>query len=290
MIRSPVKWVGSKAKIMTELVKHLPAAKRLVEPFAGSCSVMMNTDYPEYLIADINPDLINLYQQIQGDPHNFIEHARVLFSVSNDEESYYLLREQFRGGNLTQWDRAITFLYLNRHGYGGVCRYNKSGQYNVPYGKYKQPYFPKDEILAFTEKAKRATFVCADFRQTLSMVKSGDLVYCDPPYLPISKTANFSSYHTGGFSHNDHVDLTIDLMNLSESCAPVVISNCDTESARHLYHAFSIQSITAPRAVGNRTGGEATASEMIASRSPRIQDVNIGWLQRYEKTRSQDPA
>jgi len=280
MIRSPLKWAGSKAGIMAELVKHLPVAKRLVEPFAGSCSVMMNTDYPEYLIADINPDLINMYEAIRNCPAAFINHAALLFEKANSADEYYRRREEFRGNALSSWDRAVTFLYLNRHGYGGMCRYNKDGQYNVPYGKYKKPYFPKAEIMAFAEKSERATFVCADFRQTLSMVKSGDLVYCDPPYLPISKTADFSSYHTGGFSHNDHVDLVIDLMNISEDCAPVVISNCDTESARNLYYSFSIQSVTAPRAVGNRTGGEATASELIASRAPLVQDVNIGWMQR----------
>lgn len=268
MIRSPVKWVGSKAGIMAELVKYLPTGQRLVEPFAGSCSVMMNTDYPAYLVADVNHDLINMYRQIREAPYAFIAHAELLFQTANNSDEYYRRREEFRGDALTQWERAVTFLYLNRHGYGGVCRYNQKGQYNVPYGKYKKPYFPEVEILAFAEKAKRATFICGDFRKTLEMVGHGDVVYCDPPYLPISKTADFSSYHTGGFSHNDHVDLAIDLMNISEHCAPVVISNCDTESARNLYYSFSIQSVTAPRAVGNRTGGEATASELIASRSP----------------------
>ncbi|HHQ6580436.1 TPA: Dam family site-specific DNA-(adenine-N6)-methyltransferase [Serratia fonticola] len=280
MIRSPVKWVGSKAGIMAELVRHLPTGQRLVEPFAGSCSVMMNTDYPAYLVADVNHDLINMYRQIREAPYAFIAHAKLLFQKANSSDEYYRRREEFRGDALTQWERAVTFLYLNRHGYGGVCRYNQKGQYNVPYGKYKKPYFPEIEILSFAEKAKRATFICGDFRKTLEMVGHGDVVYCDPPYLPISKTADFSNYHTGGFSHNDHVDLAIDLMNISEHCAPVVISNCDTESARNLYYSFSIQSVTAPRAVGNRTGGEAKASELIASRSPLVQDVNIGWMQR----------
>lgn len=269
MIRSPLKWVGSKAGIMAELLKYLPTGHRLVEPFAGSCSVMMNTDYPAYLVADVNHDLINMYRQIREAPSAFIAHAELLFQTANNSDEYYRRREEFRGDALTQWERAVTFLYLNRHGYGGVCRYNQKGQYNVPYGKYKKPYFPEIEILSFAEKAKRATFICGDFRKTLEMVGHGDVVYCDPPYLPISKTADFSSYHTGGFSHNDHVDLAIDLMNISEHCAPVVISNCDTESARNLYYSFSIQSVTAPRAVGNRTGGEATASELIASRSPQ---------------------
>ncbi|ATM78952.1 adenine methylase [Serratia fonticola] len=279
MIRSPLKWAGSKAGIMAELVKHLPVAKRLVEPFAGSCSVMMNTDYPEYLVADINPDLINMYEAIRNCPAAFINHAALLFEKANSADEYYRRREEFRGNALSPWDRAVTFLYLNRHGYGGMCRYNKDGQYNVPYGKYKKPYFPKAEIMAFAEKSERATFVCADFRTTLAVVRPGDLIYCDPPYLPVSKTADFSSYHTGGFSASDHADLTAELLRLTVSPrVPVVISNSDTTAARTLYGRFHIESITAPRAVGNRTGGKATADELIASCAPCC-DVNIGWYQ-----------
>lgn len=276
MNRTVLKWVGSKAGIMHELVKRLPAGQRLVEPFAGSCSVMMNTDYPEYLVADVNPDLINMYQQIKDGPAAFINHAALLFEKANSEDEYYRRREEFRGNTLDAWERAVIFLYLNRHGYRGVCRYNQKGGYNVPYGKYKEPYFPKTEILAFAEKAKRATFICADFRKTLEMVKPGDVVYCDPPYLPTSKSANFSTYHTGGFSPDDQIDLANSMSFLSECRAQVVISNSDTFAARELYSHFLIESITAPRSVGNRAGGKSKANELIASRTPAAL-IGIDW-------------
>uniref|UniRef100_UPI003FA71A6A Dam family site-specific DNA-(adenine-N6)-methyltransferase n=1 Tax=Salmonella enterica TaxID=28901 RepID=UPI003FA71A6A len=155
-----LKWAGNKTTIMSELKKHLPAGPRLVEPFAGSCAVMMETDYPSYLVADINPDLINLYKKVAADCESFISRARVLFEIANREVAYYNIRQEFNySTEITDFMKAVYFLYLNRHGYRRLCRYNKSGHFNIPYGNYKNPYFPEKEIRAFAEKAQRATFI-----------------------------------------------------------------------------------------------------------------------------------
>lgn len=170
-----LKWAGNKTAIMSELKKHLPAGPRLVEPFAGSCAVMMETDYPSYLVADINPDLINLYKKVAADCESFISRARVLFEIANREVAYYNIRQEFNySTEITDFMKAVYFLYLNRHGYRGLCRYNKSGHFNIPYGNYKNPYFPEKEIRAFAEKAQRATFICASFDETLAMLKAGE--------------------------------------------------------------------------------------------------------------------
>ncbi|EFB6358779.1 Dam family site-specific DNA-(adenine-N6)-methyltransferase [Escherichia coli] len=188
-----LKWAGNKTAIMSELKKYLPAGPRLVEPFAGSCAVMMATDYPSYLVADINPDLINLYKKIAADCEAFISRAKVLFEEANSELAYYNIRQEFNySTEITDFMKAIYFLYLNRHGYRGLCRYNKSGYFNIPYGNYKNPYFPEKEIRAFAEKAQRATFICASFDETLAMLQVGDVVYCDPPY-----DGTFSGYLVG---------------------------------------------------------------------------------------------
>lgn len=121
-----LKWAGNKTAIMSELKKHLPAGPRLVEPFAGSCAVMMATDYPHYLVADINPDLINLYRDIATDASAFIERAKHLFKVFNSEDGYYDSRDSFNYDKDPEW-RAPLFLFLNRHCYRGLCRYNKKG-------------------------------------------------------------------------------------------------------------------------------------------------------------------
>ncbi len=120
-----LKWAGNKTAVMSELKKHLPAGPRLVEPFAGSCAVMMETDYPCYLVADINPDLINLYKKVAADYESFISRAKVLFEIANRDVAYYNIRREFNySTEITDFMKAVYFLYLNRHGYRGLCRYN----------------------------------------------------------------------------------------------------------------------------------------------------------------------
>ncbi|CNH93132.1 DNA adenine methylase [Yersinia enterocolitica] len=270
-IFSPLKWAGSKGRIMPTLRQYLPAGKRLVEPFAGSCSVMLNTDYDEYLIADINGDLINFYQQLQQDCESIIILAKELFKFDNSEANYYLNRQHFNEHELSDEYRAALFLYLNRHCHGGICRYNQKGEFNVPYGRYKAPYFPEAEIRHFAEKAQKTTFVCCDFSEALTMTVPGDVVYCDPPYIPTSATADFTHYHTGGFDLNDQYQLVEMLAWAAARGCYVIASNSDTPIARDLYSLFDIHSITAPRSASCKSDGRKAVGEIIAiSPSPRL--------------------
>lgn len=264
-IFSLLKWAGSKGRIMPTLRQHLPAGKRLVEPFAGSCSVMLNTDYDEYLIADINGDLINFYQQLQKDCETVIVLAEALFRLDNNETDYYLNRQNFNEREFSDEFNAAMFLYLNRHCHGGICRYNQKGEFNVPYGKYKAPYFPEAEIRYFSEKAQKATFVCCDFSEALTMTRLGDVVYCDPPYIPTSMTADFTSYHTGGFSSNEQFWLSEILTITAGQGCHVIASNSDTPHGRSLYESFDIHSITAPRSASCKADGRKAVGEIIAT-------------------------
>ncbi len=259
-----LKWAGNKTDLMPELLAHLPKGPRLVEPFAGSCAVMMAADYPHYLVADINPDLINMYQQIKDDPEFFIMIIAGLFK-QNSEDDFRRIRQHFNYGKSSGkvW-RAAAFLYLNRHCYRGLCRYNKSGGFNVPYGNYKQPYFPEAEIWAFAEKAKRATFICAGYEATLNQLLPGDVIYCDPPYDGV-----FTGYHSNGFTEADQRSLASILERRSSEGYPVVVSNSDTSLTRSLYRNFVCHRITARRSLGVAAGESKTAPEVIAvSRYP----------------------
>lgn len=269
-MKTILKWPGSKAGVMTELAAHLPAGDRLVEPFAGSCAVMMNTDYPEYLVADINPDLINLYQQVKEHARPFIVLAASLFNQNTSEESYYRLRDEFNNSaSMPLLERAAHFLYLNRHGYRGICRYNRRGGFNVPYGNYDKPYFPLAEIEAFAVKAQRATFICAGYQETLTMIKGGDVVYCDPPYH-----GTFADYHTAGFDDDDQCSLVCYLLGIADR-NPVVLSNSDTLFTRSILRAFDITSISTARSIGVAAGEKKWAAEIIAVRKP-AEPVFIG--------------
>ena len=259
-----VKWAGNKTDVVPRLKKYMPAGPRLVEPFAGSCAVMMETDYPSYLVADINPDLINMYQQIKDDALGFIEQAKHLFNTFNTKDGYYDSRDYFNHDCDPEW-RAAQFLFLNRHCYRGLCRYNRAGHFNVPYGHYKAPYFPENEIRAFAEKAQRATFICAGYEETLAQLLPGDVVYCDPPY-----DGTFTGYHTGGFSEDDQYRLASILERRSSEGHPVVASNSDTLLIRSLYRNFTLHKITAARSMGVAAGESKSAAEVIAVSKPAV--------------------
>ncbi|EMC7876169.1 DNA adenine methylase [Enterobacter roggenkampii] len=260
-----LKWAGNKTAIMSELKKHLPDGPRLVEPFAGSCAVMMATDYPYYLVADINPDLINLYQVIKEDVNSFIHLVERIFSKFTTEEDYYKCRQFFNTVPLEPIEKAAYFLFLNRHCYRGLCRYNQRGLFNVPYGNYKKPYLPVDEIRAFAEKAVRATFICASYDETLAMLQAGDVVYCDPPY-----DGTFSGYHTAGFSDDDQYDLASILVRRSSEGHPIIVSNSDTRLIRSFYRKFILHRISTKRSIGVAAGEGKKADELIAVLKPKM--------------------
>ncbi|EOW0023578.1 DNA adenine methylase [Enterobacter cloacae] len=260
-----LKWAGNKTAIMSELKKHLPDGPRLVEPFAGSCAVMMATDYPYYLVADINPDLINLYQVIKKDVNSFIHLVERIFSKFTTEEDYYKCRQFFNTVPLEPIEKAAYFLFLNRHCYRGLCRYNQRGLFNVPYGNYKKPYLPVDEVRAFAEKAVRATFICASYDETLAMLQAGDVVYCDPPY-----DGTFSGYHTAGFSDDDQYDLASILVRRSSEGHPIIVSNSDTRLIRSFYRKFTLHRISTKRSIGVAAGEGKKADELIAVLKPKM--------------------
>ena len=260
-----LKWAGNKTAIMSELKKHLPDGPRLVEPFAGSCAVMMATDYPYYLVADINPDLINLYQVIKEDVNSFIHLVERIFSKFTTEEDYYKCRQFFNTVPLEPIEKAAYFLFLNRHCYRGLCRYNQRGLFNVPYGNYKKPYLPVDEIRVFAEKTVRATFICASYDETLAMLQAGDVVYCDPPY-----DGTFSGYHTAGFSDDDQYDLASILVRRSSEGHPIIVSNSDTRLIRSFYRKFTLHRISTKRSIGVAAGEGKKADELIAVLKPKM--------------------
>lgn len=270
MNKTILKWAGSKAKVMAELNKHLPAGARLVEPFAGSCAVMMNSDYPAYLIADINPDLINLYQQVKDFEKPFTALVASIFAQNASEKDFRRIRKEFNHeASLPLLYRAAYFLYLNRHGYRGLCRYNLRNEFNTPYEKIAKPHLPVDEIRAFAAKAQRATFICADFAETLAQVQDGDVIYCDPPY-----NGAFTQYHTDAFNEVKQRELAQLLNDAAIAGLPVVASNSDTPLIQEIYASFDRHIISVPRSIGVAAGAGKKASEIVAvSRKSVVNEV-----------------
>ena len=234
-----LKWAGNKSQIKDIVKKYIDCKNRFIEPFAGSCAISLNVDAKNYIISDINNDLITLYKPVIADDR-FIEYAKSFFAVENNtQEKFYEFREIF---NLTKDQRlkSALFVYLNRHGFNGLCRYNSRGGFNVPFGRYKTPYFPENEMIDFKNKLKKAKFLCQDFRKTMASAKKGDVVYCDPPYIPLSKTSSFTSYAQGGFGEQDQIDLMKMAQNLREKGVRVIISNHNNEFSQNLYSGANL--------------------------------------------------
>ncbi len=264
VVRPFLKWAGGKARLAPQIRSQLTSGSRLIEPFAGSVALWLATDYPNALLADINADLIALYQTLQREGPEFIAYCQTFFTEeTNTSDVYYGFRNQF---NTTQClrEKAALFLYLNRHGYNGLCRYNGSGQYNVPFGRYRRPYFPEMEMHMFWEKSQHATFLVEDFRTVLAHAQLGDVVYCDPPYLPLSATANFTDYAASGFSLQDHDDLAREAERLGSEGIPVVISNHATPWTRDRYHHASQTILSVPRSISRDGSRRQAVDEIIA--------------------------
>ncbi|MBF1994921.1 adenine-specific DNA-methyltransferase [Serratia symbiotica] len=263
--RAFLKWAGGKYPLVDEIRRHLPAGDCLIEPFVGAGSVFLNTEYDAYILADINSDLINLYNIVKLCTDDFVRDVRILFTNEfNNSDQFYLLRKEFNA-SIDAYRRALLFLYLNRHCYNGLCRYNLRGEFNVPFGRYKKPYFPEEELYWFAEKSRNATFVCEHYRTTMAKAIRGTVVYCDPPYAPLSATANFTAYHTNNFSIIDQQDLARMAHQLSiESQVPVLISNHDTELTRDWYQQASLYVVKARRTISRNAFGRGKVNELLA--------------------------
>lgn len=263
-MRPFLKWPGNKYQIIRHIKLLLPEGNRLVEPFVGSGSVFLNTDYPEYLLADNNNDLIQLYITLQREGISFIEYCRSFFVPENNQETkYYSFRNLFNETRDPCLKSAL-LIYLNRHGYNGLVRYNNRGWYNVPFGQYKKPYFPANEMKYFWAKSQQAIFRRADFTDTMTKARQGDVVYCDPPYVPLSFTSNFTSYSSGGFTINQQQELAALAERLSGRGIPVLISNHDTEFTAEAYKNAQVTKLRVRRFISCEGANRCKVDEILA--------------------------
>lgn len=269
--RSFLKWAGGKAKIADKISSVLPKARVLVEPFVGGGSVFLNADYEHYILSDVNPDLISVYRMLKyAGAKAFISDLKHLFTPEQNTQAQYLKwRDEF---NTTSdiYKKALIFVYLNRHGFNGLCRYNQKHIFNVSFGSYKAPYFPEAEINAFAAKLASAELHCRAFESAFDAAPSDSVIYCDPPYVPLSATANFTSYSAEGFSAADQKKLAELAM---ASTVPVVISNHDTPFTRSLYQSAAINAFEVQRNISQNGENRGKAKELIAIFMPNLKEA-----------------
>ena len=268
--RAFLKWAGGNYPLLDDIKRHLPQGECLIEPFVGAGSVFLNTDFSRYILADINSDLISLYNIVKTRTDEYVQASRELFMPeTNQAEVYYRFREEFNASE-DPFRRAVLFLYLNRFGYNGLCRYNLRGEFNVPFGRYKKPYFPEAELYHFAEKAQNAEFHCLSYEECMDRADSNSVVYCDPPYAPLSATANFTAYHTNSFSPKEQAHLAEMAEKLVSKQIPVLISNHDTPDTREWYRAAKHFQVKVRRSISSNGGTRKKVNELLALYKPGV--------------------
>ena len=268
--RAFLKWAGGKYPLLDDIKRHLPQGECLIEPFVGAGSVFLNTDFSRYILADINSDLISLYNIVKTRTDEYVQASRELFMPeTNQAEVYYRFREEFNASE-DPFRRAVLFLYLNRFGYNGLCRYNLRGEFNVPFGRYKKPYFPEAELYHFAEKAQNAEFHCLSYEECMNRADSNSVVYCDTPCAPLSATANFTAYHTNSFSPKEQAHLAEMAEKLVSKQIPVLISNHDTPDTREWYRAAKHFQVKVRRSISSNGGTRKKVNELLALYKPGV--------------------
>lgn len=259
-----LKWAGSKYNCIKQVIDALPPGQKLIEPFTGSGVVFMNTNYSAYLMAESNLDLVQIFSFLQQQGESFIDYCEQYFKPeTNCKTYYYQIRELFNASTSSQ-EKSALFLYLNRHGYNGLCRYNSKGIFNVPFGLYLKPYFPRKEMQFFYNKSAQAEFIHNDFRKTFALAEKGDIIYCDPPYVPSTEHTKPLPYTQNKFTEIDQIELAELARETSARGIPVIISNHDTEFTRKHYHKGSIKSFPVSRLINCQATLRQPVKELIA--------------------------
>jgi len=261
-----IKWAGGKRQLLAELKCRLPPEwNTYYEPFVGGGALLVGLENEGLLtrgvISDLNSELVNLYRVVQDTPGALIA-ALADEAFQNDEESYRILKERFNsliGDPAHGIERAALLIYLNKHGFNGLWRVNRSGKFNVPFGSYRKRSIPSDiSLLKFSAMLEKVTILNADFEKAVKPAKRGDFIYFDPPYQPVSKTASFTDYNSRGFRFEDQERLARLFRRLSKRGVQLMLSNSKVPAIEELYDGFSIETVVAKRFIncnGERRSG-----------------------------------
>jgi len=281
MNRTFLKWAGNKTKVLPHIIPHIGYPKRYCEPFGGSLAVALNTPAEQYILNDVNKDLVAIYRSlVNANDDSFVQYCEELFVPENNtREAYLELREHFNQATDTT-ERARLFIYLNKHCFNGLSRYNSKGEFNVPYGrefkdkntkekKIENAYFPKEEMMNFrmyflSKQLVRFTSLSFEDLSLYENLEADDVVYFDPPYVPVSDTANFTSYATDGFTSDQQVHLAQLAESLASKGVRVIVSNHDVPVTRELYKSATIYQIQVTRTVAAKGDSRKKANELIA--------------------------
>lgn len=272
LVKPFVKWVGGKKQLLDIINLYRPKSfGRYYEPFVGGGSVFMNLQYSKTTINDYNTELINVYEVVRDSVDELLAVLKV-HAEKNSQEYFYSLREWDRTGTLEEKnsvERAARFIYLNKTCYNGLFRVNAQGQFNVPYGRYKNPNIVNEEVLRADSKFLNKSTIKilkGDFEHSVKNAKKGDFIYLDPPYAPlVEDTHNFVGYTLNGFGYEEQLRLRDLFIKLDKKGCYVMLSNSSSKIIHELYkdYAETTEIVGATRMVNSKASGRGKVDEVL---------------------------
>lgn len=260
-----VKWAGGKRQLIFELLNNIPENyNRYFEPFLGGGALFFELQPDNAYISDINEELINLYQVVRDNVDKLI----VDLQKHDISKEYFMeIRNIDRTQEYKSWSdiqKASRFIYLNRTCFNGLYRVNSQGQFNVPFGHYKNPrIIDENNLINCSNLLQKTEIRNADFSEILKKVKKGDFVYFDPPYVPLSETSGFTSYTKDGFDINMQFKLKDVCDELNSMGVKFLLSNSDTKLVNELYENYNIKKVFASRAINANADGRGKITEIL---------------------------
>ncbi len=274
-----LKWAGGKRALMGEILERIPDGPidLFVEPFLGGGAVFLELArqgrIKRAILNDRNPELVMTWETVRDQPEALIKATR---QWTVDEETYYQVRDELEPATMSRVDRAARVLWLNRTCFNGLYRKNRSGKFNVPFGKYKSPRLVDEDNLRAVSRALRDVVIYDfDFESILEMAGPGAVVYCDPPYWPVSKTASFNCYDGLVFGPEEQERLAGCFAALEGQGAYGILSNSWTDETLELYerHGLYIDAVEARRSINSKGGRRGPVPEVMATtRAWRVAD------------------
>lgn len=272
LARPLLKWAGGKTQLLSEIISKIPKRYgRYIEPFFGGGAVFFALSPHQGIIADSNPELINLYRSVADDVERVIDQ---LHRYANTEEVFYEVRAQDVKG-LSNVEAAARTIFLNRTCFNGLYRVNKSGQFNVPFGRYKNPKIVDEGALrAASALLQKTTIVGGDYKLVLKEhAQPGDFIFLDPPYLPVSAYADFKRYTKEQFYEEDHVELAAEVARLHAMGCHVVLTNSNHPLVHEQYKLFPVEVVQTKRYIS--CNGSGRTGEDVIVNVPPLQRFNL---------------
>ncbi|MBN2718757.1 MAG: DNA adenine methylase [Deltaproteobacteria bacterium] len=258
-----LKWVGGKRQVMPHLIAALPGNfNRYFEPFLGGGALFFELQPVRAFLSDTNDELIGTYAAIRDNVGGVIRHLK---RHRYTEDYYYQMRDR-NPARLSPEGRAARMIYLNRTGFNGLYRVNSKGQFNVPFGRHSNPCICNDDNLRLVAASLAGVALrIASFEHVLEFARKGDLIYMDPPYIPLSQTSNFVAYQKHGFGMDNQEALAEVFEKLDRRGCYVMLSNSDVPWMKRRYAGFRIRRIRAARCVNSKASARGPVGEVIVT-------------------------